>query len=59
MVSATQQTSRIRRRKQTTNGKANKRVRRAHGTPPFPIHIESAGAAASTPKPSAQASAKK
>lgn len=42
MVSLTQQTSRIRRRKQTTNGKVNKRVRRANGTPVFPVHIESA-----------------
>jgi len=42
MVSLTQQTSRIRRRKQTTNGKVNKRVRRANGTPAFPIHIEAA-----------------
>jgi hypothetical protein len=40
MVSATQQSSRIRRRKSSTNGKANKRVRRANGTPKFPIHIE-------------------
>ncbi len=42
MVSLTQQTSRIRRRKQTTNGKVNKRVRRASGTPVFPVHIEAA-----------------
>lgn len=40
MVSLTQRTSRIRRRKQTTNGKVNKRVRRAQGTPAFPIHLE-------------------
>jgi hypothetical protein len=38
MVSATQQSSRIRQRKQTTQGKWNKRSRRAHGTPVFPIH---------------------
>ena len=42
MVSLPQQTSRIRRRKQTTNGKVNKRVRRASGTPVFPVHIEAA-----------------
>ncbi|MEZ4405584.1 MAG: hypothetical protein R3A52_03670 [Polyangiales bacterium] len=42
MVSFTQQTSRIRRRKQTTNGRVNKRLRRANGTPAFPIHIEAA-----------------
>jgi hypothetical protein len=40
MVSFTQQTSRIRRRKKTTNGKVNKRVRRAQGTPAFPVHLE-------------------
>lgn len=40
MVSATQQSSRIRRRKVSTNGKANKRARRANGTPKFPIHVE-------------------
>lgn len=38
MVSSTQQFSRIRRRKQTTNGKRNKRERRAMGTPAFPVH---------------------
>jgi small subunit ribosomal protein S20 len=38
MVSSTQQTSRIRRRKSTTNGKWNKRSRRAFGTPAFPVH---------------------
>lgn len=42
MVSFTQQTSRIRRRKQTTNGRVNKRLRRANGTPAFPIHLEAA-----------------
>lgn len=46
MVSATQQSSRIRRRKATTNGKVNKRRRRKAGTPAFPIHIEAAPAAA-------------
>lgn len=44
MVSFTQRTSRIRRRKKTTNGKANKRERRAKGTPAFPIHLDSAPA---------------
>ncbi len=39
MVSLTQQTERIRRRKKSTNGKANKRVRRLQGTPVFPIHL--------------------
>ena len=40
MVSSTQQHTRIRKRKMTTNGKRNKRERRALGTPAFPIHIE-------------------
>jgi hypothetical protein len=44
MVSLTQKTSRIRRRKQSTNGKTNKRERRAFGTPAFPIHVEAAPA---------------
>lgn len=38
MVSSTQQYERIRKRKQTTNGKKNKRLRRKLGTPTFPIH---------------------
>jgi hypothetical protein len=38
MVSATQQSSRIRRRKMTTNGKVNKRERRRVGTPAFAVH---------------------
>jgi hypothetical protein len=40
MVSCTQQVSRIRKRKSTTNGKQNKRERRALGTPAFAIHLE-------------------
>ncbi|MFO0602827.1 MAG: hypothetical protein U0324_06605 [Polyangiales bacterium] len=46
MVSLTQKTSRIRRRKQTTNGKANKRERRSLGTPAFPVHVDAAPATA-------------
>jgi hypothetical protein len=38
MVSATQQTFRIRRRKARTAGKVRKRHERANGTPAFPIH---------------------
>ena len=38
MVSNTQQFERIRKRKATTNGKHNKRVRRRLGTPVFAIH---------------------
>ncbi len=33
-----QQFERIRKRKATTNGKRNKRERRAMGTPAFPVH---------------------
>ena len=38
MVSATQQTQRIRQRKARSAGSRRKRNDRAHGTPPFPIH---------------------
>jgi hypothetical protein len=38
MVSATQQSFRIRRRKARTIGTRRKRFERAHGTPKFPIH---------------------
>jgi hypothetical protein len=38
MVSSTQQFDRIRKRKATTNGKRNKRERRAMGTPKFAVH---------------------
>ena len=40
MVSATQQSSRIRQRKARTAGTRRKRFERAHGTPKFPIHPE-------------------
>jgi hypothetical protein len=40
MVSSTQQYERIRKRKATTNGKRNKRERRANGTPVFAVHPE-------------------
>ena len=40
MVSSTQQYSRIRKRKMTTNGKQNKRERRRLGTPIFAVHPE-------------------
>ncbi len=51
MVSSTQQYSRIRRRKQTTNGKRNKRELRASGTPVFPVHPEGYNAKAADAKP--------
>lgn len=38
MVSATQQTQRIRQRKARSTGTRRKRFERAHGTPKFPIH---------------------
>ncbi|MDW8250413.1 MAG: 30S ribosomal protein S20 [Myxococcales bacterium] len=56
MVSSTQQTSRIRRRKETTLGKRNKRRRRALGTPAFPIHPEGYNPEAADAKPVAKAS---
>ena len=59
MVSATQQSSRIRKRKSTTNGKWNKRDRRAVGTPAFAIHPEGYDAAAADAKKPAAAAAKK
>jgi hypothetical protein len=46
MVSSTQQFERIRKRKQTTSGKRNKRERRALGTPAFPVHVPGYDAAA-------------
>ncbi len=55
MVSLTQRTERIRRRKRTTNGTVNKRVRRAVGTPAFPIHLE---APTTTTVPAVTATAK-
>lgn len=51
MVSSTQQTSRIRRRKAATNGRAQKRARALAGTPKFPIHPD--GGAAKAVKPAA------
>jgi hypothetical protein len=51
MVSSTQQYSRIRRRKQSTNGKWNKRARRRNGTPVFPVHLEGYDPKAADAKP--------
>jgi len=50
MVSSSQQFERIRKRKQTTNGKRNKRDRRRMGTPAFPVHIEGYDAKAADAK---------
>lgn len=51
MVSATQQSSRIRRHKARTNGTKTKRKNRAHGTPAFPIHLEGYDPKAADAKP--------
>ena len=59
MVSSSQQFERIRKRKATTNGKRNKRERRALGTPAFAIHPEGYDAkAADAKKPAAKAASK-
>jgi hypothetical protein len=50
MVSSTQQFERIRKRKATTNGKRNKRERRALGTPKFAVHPEGYNPAAADAK---------
>ncbi len=51
MVSSTQQFDRIRKRKQTTAGKRNKRDKRRMGTPAFPIHQDGYSATAADSKP--------
>jgi hypothetical protein len=51
MVSSTQQFDRIRKRKQTTAGKRNKRDLRRNGTPAFPVHPEGYSATAADSKP--------
>jgi hypothetical protein len=55
MVSATQQSSRIRRRKMRTAGTKTKRYNRAHGTPAFPLQPEGYPATAADAKPVAAA----
>ena len=52
MVSSTQQFERIRKRKMTTNGKRNKRERRALGTPKFAVHLAGSDPKAADAKPS-------
>ena len=54
MVSATQQTQRIRRRKARTAGTVRKRDARAHGTPAFPVHPTGYDVAAADAKPVAK-----
>lgn len=51
MVSATQQSSRIRRRKSRTCGTVRKRHERAHGTPAFSIQPEGYDVKAADAKP--------
>jgi hypothetical protein len=51
MVSSSQQFERIRKRKQTTSGKRNKRDRRRLGTPAFPVHVEGYDPKAADAKP--------
>jgi hypothetical protein len=46
MVSATQQSSRIRRRKARKNGTKTRRFNRANGTPAFAVHPEGYSATA-------------
>ncbi len=54
MVSATQQSFRIRRRKARSAGTRRKREERAHGTPKFAIHPEGYNPQAADAKPVAQ-----
>ncbi len=46
MVSSTKQTERRRRMKAATGGRGKKSERARNGTPKFPIHVETAPAAA-------------
>lgn len=57
MVSATQQTQRIRRRKARSAGTVRKRFERSHGTPKFPIQPEGYDATSADSKPQAAAQA--
>jgi hypothetical protein len=54
MVSATQQTSRIRARKAKKAGNDTKRTNRKSGTPPFPVHPAGYDASAPDAKPAAK-----
>jgi hypothetical protein len=58
MVSATQQSFRIRRRKARACGTQRKRDERAHGTPAFAIHPEGYDPQAADAKPPAQTAKK-
>ena len=54
MVSATQQSFRIRRRKHRSAGKVRKRQERANGTPKFPVHLPDYNQSAADAKPLAK-----
>lgn len=54
MVSATQQTQRIRSRKARTAGTVRKRQARAHGTPAFPVQPPGYDTTAADAKPVAK-----
>jgi len=55
MVSATQQTSRIRARKAKRNGAGSRRENKKNGTPAFPVHLEGYDPQAPDAKPAAKA----
>lgn len=55
MVSATQQTSRIRARKAKRNGAGSRRENKASGTPPFAVHLEGYDPTAPDAKPAPKA----
>lgn len=57
MVSATQQTSRIRTRKAKRNGADTRRENKRSGTPPFPVHLEGYDPKAPDAKPAPKAAA--
>ncbi len=59
MVSATQQSFRIRRRKARKCGTQRKRDERAHGTPAFAVHPEGYNAQAADARPAAKSPAAK
>lgn len=59
MVSVTQQSSRIRKRKARRAGTRRKREMRAHGTPAFPIHPQGYDPKAPDAKPASSAAGSK
>jgi len=57
MVSNTQQTKRIRKRRRQAMGRKRKRLFRVQGTPSFPIHQDGYDASAADAKPADKAKA--